>query len=317
MKNISKVELHLHLDGSVRRETIKKILGNIDDKELSVLDDCKSLDDYLTKFDLPIKAMQTKENLRQIAYELVADLEKENVIYAEIRFAPLLHTKEGLSFEDIVESVLEGLNEGNIKTNLILCCMRGSSLDNNLETIKCAKKYGCAIDLAGAEAIYPTNDYKYIFDLCQSLNIPYTIHAGEASGEDSIKDALYFNTKRIGHGINYEDDFITERYIKNNITLEICPTSNIQTKVVSNIKNHPIYNLYKKGVKVTVNTDNRTVSNTNLTKEYKLLMNNFNFKIEDFIIMNIYAIEASFLKECEKQYYLDKLNKELEEVRGK
>lgn len=319
IKDLPKVELHVHLDGSIRVETAMELLNEKEDiiRNKMIADDrCVDLNDYLTKFDLPISIMQTKENLERISYELALDLEKENVIYAEIRFAPIKHVLNGLTKEEVVDSVLLGLSKGNIKTNLILCMMRDSSYEENLEIIDLTKKYigkgVVGIDLAGAEAIYKTSSFKKLFDRINELNLNITIHSGEADRVDSVVSALDFNAKRIGHGINViNDNNVINRLKLLDILLEVCPTSNIQTNAVTSYKNHPIKKLYDMGVKVSVNTDNRTVSNTTLTMEYEKLVKELNFSIEDLIKMNLNAIESSFLNDLEKEklhsLYLDKL----------
>lgn len=299
---MKKVELHVHLDGSVREDTLKELLikENKDvPSSFHVSNDVESLNEYLEKFDYPIKVMQTSENLKRIAFELTEDLKKDEVIYAEVRFAPLKHTLKGLSLDEVVLAVMDGLKSSDLKTTLILCCMRNDSLEDNKKVVDIAHKYNLPVDLAGAEALYETKNFKELFDYIRSLDLKYTIHAGEASGSDSIMAAISFGTKRIGHGVRC-DEHVIDEYLKNDITLEICPTSNIQTKATEDIKDNPIYKLYKNGIKVTVNTDNRTVSNTTLEKEYELLRKNFPFKDEDFIIMNEYAIDASFINEKEE-----------------
>ena len=310
IKKMKKVELHLHLDGSVDLETISKItnedLESLNQK-LIAKDKCENLSEYLTKFDMPIKCMQNKENITLIAEKLVNYLEKENVIYAEIRFAPMFHTKEGLSYEEVVEAVLEGLNKNNkVKTNLILCMMRGMSKDENLKTIDIAYKYlnkgVCALDLAGPEDKYPIIDYIELFEIIKEKNIPFTVHAGENGSYKEIELAINLGARRIGHGIHaYESKETINKIKEKNILLEICPTSNIQTNSINNYNEHPIYDFYKKGLKVCINTDNKTVSNISLSNEYIKLYNIFNFTIEDFNKMNIYAIENSFLSKEEKE----------------
>ena len=302
LKEIPKVELHVHLDGSVRYETLKEF-KNIT-KEDVMCNNCKNLSEYLTKFDLPIEIMQTKEILTRVAKELVEDLKKDNVIYAEVRFAPVLHTKN-LSLEEVVEAVLLGLKDKDLKVNLILCMMRNSSFLENKKIIDLTYKYlnkgVVAIDLAGDERAYKTNNFKDLFKIINDLNIPFTIHAGEGDGIDSILSA-----KRIGHGVRcIEDEKVINLIKEKNITLEVCPTSNIDTNMFDYI-NHPIKKLYDQNVLVTINTDNRTVSNITLTKEYEKLNKNFEFKIEDFRKMNINSINASFLSEEEKNKYINK-----------
>lgn len=318
LKKLSKIELHLHLDGSLRLDTVYELTNYQYSKEalksMLMVQKNSNLTEYLEKFTLPLKILQTKENLTRVSYELCEDLNKENVLYAEIRFAPLLHTKN-LTIEEAVTSVLKGLHKADIKTNLILCLMRGADEKLNLQTIEIAKKYlnkgVCALDLAGDENLYPNELYIDLFKYIEKLKIPFTIHAGEAKGKESIISALNMKAKRLGHGIKYENDLeLIERLKKDKIALEMCPTSNVQTKAVIDIKKHPIYNLYKQGVLTTINTDNRTVSNTTLTKEYELILSN-DLTIDDIIKMNKYAIESSFLSLKEKEILLHEFENQL------
>lgn len=308
MNELNKVELHLHLDGSVRIETIAEFanitIGEAKEK-MQVSNDCQSLNDYLEKFNLPLKYMQTKDNLVRITEELIEDLEKDNVIYAEIRFSPLLHTREDLSLDEVVSSVISATKNSKIKIGIILCMMRGETFENNLNVVNLAKKYlgrgVVAVDLAGSEKDFPNHLYRELFIKINELKIPFTIHSGEASGASSIKTALSFNPTRLGHGINLEDNQELINEIKSkNILLEICPTSNIQTKAVDNIYNHPIYKYYKLGIPISINTDNRTVSNITLTSEYQLLKEAFGFKNDDFNKINKMAIEHAFVNAEEK-----------------
>ena len=205
LNKFPKVELHAHLDGSVRLETVSELLQKkLEQSDLVAPNKCQDLNEYLTKFSLPISVMQTKENLKRIAKELALDLKNDGVIYAEIRFAPINHT-QNLTLDEVVESVLEGLKSVDIKTNLILCLMRNSNLEENKQIINLAHKYlkrgVCALDLAGAEGIYKTKNFEELFTLANDLNIPFTIHAGEADGIESIESAIRFGAKRIGHGI--------------------------------------------------------------------------------------------------------------------
>lgn len=315
MENLKKVELHLHLDGSVRPSTIASIL-NMDEqdirKKMCTNKDTKDLKDYLSKFDLPISVMQTKENLTRISYELALDLKQDNVIYAEIRFAPLFHTKQGLTIDEVIIAVLDGLKQVPVKTNLILCMMRGSSYENNYKVIETAYKFlnkgVVGIDLAGDEKNYPVDNYKDLFEIAKNKKIPFTIHAGEADDYKSIDNAIKHGAKRIGHGVRAVENISTIKKIKeNNITLEICPISNLDTKIYKNIKDHPIKKLYDENISITISTDNRTVSNTTLNDTYKILQNTFNFTKEDFIKMNQNAIKAAFISDKEKELLLKEL----------
>lgn len=315
MENLKKVELHLHLDGSVRPSTIASILTMDEQdvrKKVCTNKDTKDLKDYLSKFDLPISIMQTKENLIRISRELALDLKNDNVIYAEIRFAPLFHMKQGLTMDEVITSVLEGLKQVPIKTNLILCMMRGSSYEDNYKVIETAYKFlnkgVVGIDLAGDEKNYPVDNYKDLFEIAKNKKIPFTIHAGEAVDYRSIDNAIQLGAKRIGHGVRAIENNNTIKLIKeNNITLEICPISNIDTKIYESIKDHPIKKLYDENINITISTDNRTVSNTTLNDTYKILQNTFNFTKEDFIKMNQNAIQASFISDKEKELLLKEL----------
>lgn len=317
MKNLKKVELHLHLDGSIRPSTISELL-NIDLNNalhLSTINTNKNtLKEYLNKFDIPLKLMQTKENLLRVSKELAEDLIKDNVIYAEIRFAPNKHLEQGLKLEEIIDAVLKGLSLSPLKTNLILCMMREDSFEKNLEIIKIAKKYlnkgVVAIDLAGNEAMYPVNNYQKLFEIAKKENIPFTIHAGEADNATSVINAINLGAKRIGHGVRaIENNNVLKLIKEKHITLEICPKSNLDTNIFKKLEDHPIKKMYDMGLKVTINTDNRTVSNISLSATYELLNKTFNFNDEDFIRMNEYAIQSAFISEFEKQELLNLLHK--------
>ena len=314
---MKKIELHVHLDGSIRPTTISELL-NISLEEArklsTVSQKTNSLKEYLDKFDIPLKIMQTKENLIRVSKELAEDLQKDNVIYAEIRFAPNKHLESGLTLDEVITSILKGLKEVPMKTNLILCMMRGDSYTKNLEVIKYAKKYlgqgVVGIDLAGNESQYPVNDYKELFDIAKKESIPYTIHAGEADGALSVINAINLGAKRIGHGIRAIESNDALNLIKEkDITLEVCPKSNLDTNMYNKLEEHPIKTLFDKGIKVTLNTDNRTVSNITLNETYEELKDTFKFTDEDLIIMNKNAIECAFINESEKQELLDLLIK--------
>lgn len=312
------IELHLHLDGSLRPETVWelakeqniKLQANTVDEvrdQMQVPEDCRTLEEYLTRFDLPLLVLQTREALERAAFELTEDLAKEGVTYAEIRFAPQLSIKGGMTQEQAVEAAIEGVKRGmeqypSIRVGLILCCMRGEDNEEwNLQTVEAAKKYlgdvVCAVDIAGAESLYPTERFAPVFEKVREYGLPSTIHAGEAAGPESMKTALAFGAKRIGHGVAaVEDPELVRRLIEEQITLEVCVTSNYQTKVVPSIEAHPIRRLFNAGVRVTVNSDNRTVSNTNVRKELDILRNVFGFKEQEIEKMEEYAWEARFLR---------------------
>lgn len=281
---MKKVDLHCHLDGSLNIDFVAdalKRLGVISSRpeleaKLRINSDCTSLTEYLEKFDLPLQCLQTKDNLKQAAYELVADLAKDDVIYAEIRFAPMLFTHNGLSCEEVIESVLEGMQRGekefDIYTQAIVCAMRHHSLGKNMKMLEEARKFVghgvCALDLAGDESTYPTKNFRELFVKAKEWNIPFTIHAGECGSRKSIQDAIEFGASRIGHGIA----LTKSRNLRNicrekGIGIEMCPTSNLQTKAVENMEEYPLQQFLDEGLSVSINTDNRTVSDTTMDKE--------------------------------------------------
>lgn len=323
IEQMPKAVLHLHLDGSLRPETVYKWLKEQGQdvsleqvkKDLMVNKDCRDLNEYLQKFDLPLEVLQTEEHIEQVTYELFEDLAKQNVIYAEVRFAPQLHTQKSLEYEAIVEAAIRGMEkakqEYGIDGNLILCCMRGEeNTVSNLRTVAVAKNYlnkgVCALDLAGAEALFPTSEFEDIFKLAKKLQIPFTIHAGEADGPQSIKKALEYGAKRIGHGVRcLEDVAVVMELIQKEIPLEVCPISNLQTRATG--ENHPIEKLYRLGLKTTISPDNDTVSNTDIIEEYKWILENTSLTEEDLKQMNINAIRGAFISPQKKAELIAKL----------
>lgn len=309
------VDLHLHLDGSLSAEFVLEqaekdgiVLpaNNVQDlmPYLTVGDTCESLNEYLEKFDLPLSVLQTENALEKSVYDLMKRLDAEGVEYAEIRYAPQLHLQRGLAQEAVVEATLSGLNSAirdyNIDGKLILCCMRmADNQSANMQTVEVAKRYlgrgVAAIDLAGAEALFPTKNFEQIFRRASMYDIPFTIHAGEADGPESIRDALRFGATRIGHGVRcIEDSSLVDELIKRQIPLEVCPISNAQTKACPDIAHHPILKLLDYGVCVTVNTDNRTVSNTNLNKEFDALYRELHMTDSQKEKLNKNSLSAKF-----------------------
>lgn len=317
---LPKIELHLHLDGSMSLDVAKKITnldGDVLRNKMIAPDKCVNLSEYLTRFDFTTSLMQTKENLSLIASDLSDYLNSQNVIYAEVRFAPMFHVKNGLSYDEIITAVLDGfLKNCCPKVNLILCLMRGASEEDNWKTISFAKKYlhkgVCAIDLAGAEDKYPLSPYLKFFEKAREEGIPFTIHAGENGDADEVRKAIMVGAKRIGHGIHaIYDNSVMKELVSRDVLLEICPTSNVQTNAVDTYSNHPIKKLYNEKVPISINTDNRIVSNVELVDEYLKLNKYFAFTLDDFKKMNIEACHHAFLSDEEKKELL----RELDDVR--
>lgn len=302
---MKKIELHLHFDGSINVEYTNKLLGYDATDEL-IDTTSRDLGEYLKKFELPIKLLQDLNNIEEYAYLLGKELERDEVIYAEVRFCPLFHV-EKYSIDEVVEAIRRGFKRvSTVKVNLIFCMMRHFSVQDNYKIIMLTKRFlengVVGIDLAGDEARYATENFKELFDIIRKEGIPFTIHAGEARSYESVNNAIDFGAKRIGHGISsIQSDEVVNKLIRMGVTLEICPSSNIDTDVIKSIESHPIKQLVDNGVLVTINTDNRTVSNTSLNKEYELLRKTFGFSDEDFLKFNLNAINCAFISEDEKR----------------
>jgi len=313
------IDLHLHLDGAITVPIAKQLaeiqgfqLPTDSDEELekylTVPPDCKSLNDFLRCFEIPGYLLQTPVGLRE-AVRLVADnIKSQGVVYAEIRFAPQFHTKDGMTQEEAIQAALEGLKETELKANLILCCMRGDGNDaQNEETIELAAKYlvedggVVAVDLAGAEALYPTENYRELFAKARELGIPFVIHAGEAAGAESVRYAIEFGAKRIGHGVRiFEDPEVVALVKEKGVTLEMCPTSNAQTRVIDNMSEYPLMKYLDDGIKVTLNTDDMGIEGTTLANEFRIMEEYFNLSPEQERILLTNAVEAAFTTDAVK-----------------
>lgn len=324
------IDLHLHLDGSLNPKNMEYMaqmagvkLPTTNEKELRRLlmvePDCTNLGEYLEKFDLPLKVLQKGECLRYAVYKLLEDLHNQGLCYAEVRFAPQLHTAEGMTQEEAVEEAIKGLEEGikkyGIMAQLILCCMRkDNNHADNIKTVEVAGKYlgqgVCAVDLAGNEAAFPTENFSDIFMKAQHHNIPIIIHAGEAAGPDSIRKALELGAVRIGHGIHaIEDEELMDIIRKKNIFLEMCYSSNLQTRTVEKAEDYPIRRFVQNGIRVTVNTDNVTVSNTTLKREYQLLQKQFGLTEEVLKQIALNGVDAAFLSDEQRNVLREQINK--------
>lgn len=312
------IDLHCHLDGSISLPIAKKLaaLQNIelpaksDDallKKLSVPEDCESLNDFLQCFGLPLRLLQTKEGITEAVRLVQENCKEQGIIYLEIRFAPQLHQINGLTQEEVILAALEGLKKSDLHTNLILCCMRSDhNKEENLETVQLAKKYlvkdegVVAIDLAGAEGLFKTADFEEEFTLARELGVPFTIHAGEADGPESVWTALKFGAARIGHGVRiYEDEKLLEYVIKNQIPLEMCPNSNRQTKAVSDMSTYPLRKYLEAGAKVTINTDDMAICRTSLNHEFNYIKELCGITEAEKKQLLLNAVEAAF---CSEEY---------------
>lgn len=321
IKDLPKVELHVHLDCCLSFKGLSRIDPTISEsfyKKNFIGTSCSCLKDYIRCADTALEYMQTKEQLEIVIEDLFDQLTNDNVIYAEIRFAPLLHLKKGLSSKNVVEIVsnktkIESEKSG-IEVGLILCTLRHFSVDQSLQTVKLVKDFSnknvVGFDIAADEAGFPIDNHIKSFQFARDNNIFCTAHAGEALGADSITNTLkYLKPNRIGHGVRcIEDNSLIEKIKKENIHLEICVTSNMVTKVFNNLKDHPVDFLLNKGISLSINTDGRTISDTTLNKEYVLLNKEFNWLKNKFLEVNINAMKASFSSNEVKNKIISILN---------
>jgi adenosine deaminase len=337
LQRLPKVELHCHLDGSLRVETILDLaekdgvqLPTTDldrlRKNLVVGEKRGSLEDYIARFDITLSVMQTPESLERCAYELIEDVAKENVRYIEIRYSPILHTQKDMTPDDSVEAVRAGLlkaeKDYGVKSGIIVCGIRNISAEVSLKLADLTVRYKnngvIGFDLAGAEENFPAKEHREAFYLIHNNNVNATIHAGEAFGPASIHQAIHYcGAHRIGHGTRLKEDKVLMHYVNDHrIPLEICLTSNWQTRSIRSLKHHPIKYYYDNGIRVTLNTDNRLMSGTTLTDEFKIAKQLFGFGLHDFREMTITAMKSAFLHYAARKKMIRNIAEELESEFG-
>lgn len=316
---LPKIDLHLHVDGSMSVALAYQLAkerrlpeGEWDlerfEQEMVVPERIHDLWEYLHCFRLPIVLLQDADALYRTTVELIKRLYAQGLVYAEIRFAPQHHTKQGLTQREAVEAVLRGMKDAlrecpGFLTQLILCMMvSGPSSENrqqNEETVYLAKEllgHGvCAVDLAGAEGLNPMEEYEPLFQLASSLGLPFTVHAGESGPAHHVELALKWGAKRIGHGGHvWPNQALVQQLIDRQVTLEMCVTSNIQCKNQPSFEQHALKPLYQAGVRTTINTDNMTLSNITLDQEYERIIQTMGLSEADIKTMIGYAADASF-----------------------
>jgi adenosine deaminase len=332
IRALPKTDLHVHLDGSLRLETILDIAKK-EDIELPAHDVASlreaigcgrhfgSLVEYLRGFDITLRVMQTEESLERIAFELAEDAHQENVRYMEVRYAPMLHTRQGLKLTRVVEAVLLGLRRARetygIKANVIVCGIRNISPESSYEMAELAVAYKgrgvVGFDLAGAEADFPAKHHRAAFQLVRDNNINCTIHAGEAYGPESIAQAIHVcGAHRIGHGCRLRENGDLLHYLNDHrIPLECCPSSNVQTGAVRDLRSHPLKLYFDLGLRVTINTDNRLITDTSVSKELYLVHSELGVPFSDIKSMIVAGFKSSFQPFHEKQALLRKVAQEL------
>jgi adenosine deaminase len=337
LHKLPKVELHCHLDGCLRPESVLDValadgvkLPSFDLDELSsylrIGEKRGSLEDYLERFDITLSVMQTPESLTRFAYELIEDAAEENVRYMEVRYSPILHQQKGMTLDMAVESVKEGLKKGEkefgVKSGIIVCGIRSISPEISLRLADLAVQYKnkgvVGFDLAGAEENFPAKEHREAFYQIRNNNINSTIHAGEAFGPASIRQAIHYcGANRIGHGTKLKEDKDLLQYVNDHrIPLEICLTSNWQTRSVRSLKYHPLKFYYDQGIRVTLNTDNRLMSDTTMTKEFMLAHELFDFKLHDFREITVIAMKSAFLPHKERRKMIKSIAEEFEQEFG-
>lgn len=331
-EKLPKTDLHVHLDGSLRLETIIDLAAKygveLPATEPEALrramhcgENTGSLVEYLKAFDITLKVLQTEESLYRVAYELVEDAAKENVRYMEVRYSPMLHTREGLRLTTVVEAVLSGLYDGQRKfgteSNVIICGIRNISPESSLEMAQLAVAYKnrgvVAYDLAGAEYDHPAKHHLPAFQLVRANNINVTIHAGEAYGPESIHDAIHVcGAHRIGHGCRLREDGDLLAFLNDHrVPLECCPSSNVQTGAVHDLASHPLKLYHDLGLRVTVNTDNRLITDTTVSKELWITYSQMGFSLDEIKRILVNGVKAAFLPFHRKQVMVRQFTKEL------
>ncbi len=324
--SLPKVLLHEHLDGVLRPQTVIDLAKDEKYLDLPTSDPVAlaewfhqgankgSLAKYLEGFAHTIAVMQTEEAIERVAFEQAEDLSRDGVVYFETRFAPVFHTRKGLTHQQVVSAVLKGLERGRktfgIASGLIICAMR--NMDVSLEMAELAVDFRergvVGFDLAGEEGGYPPKKHVEAFHYIQRQNFNITIHAGEGFGKESIWQAIqYCGAHRIGHGTRLIDDIaiaegkavklgdLAQYVLDKRIPLEICLISNVHTGATPSLAEHPFKILYQEKFRVTLNTDNRLMSDTTMTREFEAAANTFGLTVDDFEKITINAMKSAFL----------------------
>ena len=322
IRKAPKAELHTHIDGALRIDTVldmaKKHHISLPSYDYDILKDiltidnnCKSLVEYFKPYEYTLSILQTEDAIERTMYEFLEDSKNDHIIYSEARFSPALHLKQGLSLQKVMDAILRGKKQAekdfHIKSGIIVCGLRTFDDQTNNELAQLAVDYKnkgvVAFDLAGAELGHPAKKHIKAFEIAKCNNLCRTVHAGEADGAHSIADAIhYLGAQRIGHGTHLYEDTDLLNYVRDRqIALEVCLTSNMQTKSVSNLKEHPIKDYFQSSIAVTINTDSTLISGIQLSKEYELAVKLFGFNQADIEKIMLNGFEQAFLPFDEKQ----------------
>ncbi|MFL5504491.1 MAG: adenosine deaminase [Gemmatimonadaceae bacterium] len=336
LRQLPKAELHCHLDGSVRPDTLLDLarehrvqMPKQTPEELAAfmrVDDAQSLEDYLRRFDVTISVLQSEEALERVAYELAEDAAEDGVRYIEVRNAPILNVVQGLTLVQAIEAPLRGLrraeNDFGIIARFILCGLRQFPPADSLEMAKLAVEFKnegvVAFDLAGGEKGNPAADHAEAFRYAREHNLAVTVHAGEGDGAESVRQAVHIcGADRIGHGTRLiEDPELTQYVNDRRIALEVCLTSNVQTRVADSYASHPLREYFDRGLNVTLNTDNRLMSATTLTDEYVFAAEHLGFTVEELAAVALNGFESAFLPWEERVMLIEEVSDQIDELVG-
>jgi adenosine deaminase len=331
LRRLPKAELHCHLDGSLRPETMLELAREYrvsmprDDAEALAsfmrVDDAHNLEEYLERFAVTLSVMQTEDALDRIAYELAIDAAAEGVRYMEIRYAPSLNTRHGLSLDQAVEAPLRGLaraqRESNITARLLVCSLRHYDPAVSLELAQLAVRYQgrgvVGFDLAGGEANHPADRHVRAFEYCHEHGLACTCHAGEGAGAESVREAVHLcQAHRIGHATRLIEDLdLLEEVHERGIGLELCLTSNVQTRAVDTYEMHPLRQYLQRGMNVCLNTDNRLMSGTTLVDEYHHAATKLDCTFDELAGMALDGFRSAFLPDAEKRTMVAQMEAEI------
>jgi adenosine deaminase len=335
LRRLPKAELHCHLDGSVRPETLIDLgreygvaMPRSDPDELRDFmraSDVHSLEEYLERFSITLSVMQTTAALERVAYELAEDAAADGVRYIEMRYAPVLNQEGGLALTDVVEAPLAGLRRAEsdlgIVGRIIICALRHLDPDQSLELAELAVAYRAhgvvGFDLAGPEAAYPASHHARAFAYARDHGLACTCHAGEGAGAESVREALHVcKADRLGHAARLVEDASLIDYVgEHRIPLEICLTSNVQTGAAPSYERHPVRQYFDRGLNVVLNTDNRLMSDTTLTDEYAIAADRLRFTADELTAIALNGFESAFIPLDERHRLIEQVRAEVAEWR--
>jgi adenosine deaminase len=336
LRRLPKAELHCHLDGSVRPQTLIELGDELGVRmpaadaaalaEYMRVDDARNLEEYLMRFEVTLAVMQTEAALERIAYELAADAAAEGIRYLEVRFAPVLNTRGGLEMGAAVEAPLRGLaraqREHGIVARVLVCALRHHSAELALEAARLAVDYRrdgvVGFDLAGGEIGNPATRYAQAFAHARAHDLPCTCHAGEGAGADSVRDAVHgCCADRVGHGTRIiEDASLLDYVVDRGICVECCLTSNVQTRATASFASHPFRTYYDRGMNVVLNTDNRLMSGTTLVDEYERAAAHLGFTFDELARVALNGFESAFLPRAERDALLARARVDIAALRA-